>query len=214
MIIYLVRHGETTANRAGIALGRADVPLTELGVEQAAAVGRRLATIPFDRVFSSPLSRAVATARALVGERPLAIETREALIELDVGETEGMTFPEMRQQYGDFLERWAGPDGYRIQMPGGESLTDLEARLQPFIAELRALAATTIAVVSHNFVSRVLIANLLGLDASAVHTIHIDLASISTMVTRENQRLMVRGLNDRCHLHGLVAISPVGERAR
>ncbi|MBI2765686.1 MAG: histidine phosphatase family protein [Chloroflexi bacterium] len=202
MIVYLVRHGQTAYNRDGLGLGRADVPLTPLGEQQAAAVGARLATEPITRIFSSPLGRALATARAVGGERAIAIEPRVELLEMDVGHTEGMTFAAMREQHGEFLKEWAGPNGEHACMPGGERIIDVDARLSPFVDELLTLDEAAVAVVSHNFVTKLAICRLLGLPLATFRSFATDVASISTFDVRGG-RVMVRALNDICHLNTL-----------
>jgi probable phosphoglycerate mutase len=71
VILYLVRHGETESNRAGLALGRADVPLNEKGLWQAARVGEALAQEPIAAVYTSPLTRARQTAEPIAVHRGL-----------------------------------------------------------------------------------------------------------------------------------------------
>ena len=88
-MIYIVRHGQTEQNLKKKLQGRSDFPLTELGREQASAVGDafRDAGIVFDKVYSSPLGRAVETAELIAGDAPIEVE--EALIEMDYGPYEG-----------------------------------------------------------------------------------------------------------------------------
>jgi len=202
VILYLVRHGETTYNRDGLALGQADVPLTELGERQAAALGAKLAGERLDRILTSPLARAAITARAIAGERSVPVEVRDELTEMDVGETEGLPFPEMRARYGELLVAWVGPEGHRVVMPGGESLVDVDARLAPLLTELLRDEAEGIAVVAHNFVLKALTCRLLGLELAAFRSIATDLASVSTLSIR-GDRVTMRSLNDCCHLESL-----------
>lgn len=202
MNIYLVRHGQTAHNRDGLALGRADVPLTELGERQAAAVGNRFSRERVDRVFASPLIRARATALPIAEARGLEIETRDALTEMDVGHTEGMTFAAMRREHAAFLELWARDEGTSLRIPGGESLEDLARRLDPFLDELRSLSAERVVVVSHNFVVKIAVCRLLGLELSKFRSISVDLASVTTVELR-NRRVFVHVSNDRCHLESL-----------
>ncbi len=202
MILYLVRHGETAYNRDGVSLGRKDVPLTELGERQAAAAARALADKPLARIYSSPLARAVATASALARGRDTRLDVRQELIELDAGDAEGLTMPALRERFGVFLSLWAGPNGHEIPMPGGESIRDLERRIEPFVGELRRAEAGTGAVVSHNFVLRVLACRLMGLDAASFRSVVFDVASISAF-SIDPGRVAVLRLNDVCHLHAL-----------
>lgn len=202
-MIYLVRHGETAFNRDGLGLGRADVPLTEFGLEQARAVAQRLQAAHIDRVVCSPLSRARSVAELVAMEHGLRVEPLEALTELDVGETEGLGFAEMRKQFPEFLARWASDAGWRAPMPGGESIADVSARLEPLVAEILAGPPdAAIAVVSHNFTLRVLLCAVLGLEASKFRSFELGLAAVTTLSVR-NGRAAVHSMNDRCHLPNL-----------
>ena len=138
MRLTLVRHGETAYNRDGLGLGRADPPLTDLGLRQTAAAIERLAAEPPDRILTSPLGRAAAIARGLAERTGAPLEVREALTEMDVGETEGLPFAEMRERFPGFIEAWRAPDPADVVMPGGESLAQVAARLEPLVAELHA----------------------------------------------------------------------------
>ena len=204
MRLHLVRHGETAHNRDGLGLGRADAPLTEHGRRQAGAAVERLAREPLARVLTSPLARAEAIARPLAERAGAPLEVRAELIELDVGETEGLPLGEIAGRFPAFVAAWRGPDAVAAAMPGGESLAQLAARLEPLAAELSALLndGGDVAVVSHNFVLRLLVCRLLGLEPAAFRAFAVDLASLSTLSLRRG-RAVVERLNDRCHLGAL-----------
>ena len=130
-MILFVRHGETEANRARLALGRADPPLTARGRAQADALARRLADSGAIRVLSSPLERARATAAEIAGALALPVEEDARLVELDYGEWDVRSFSEFPPED---LERWrtdasfAPPGGandasvrHRARSSGGNS---------------------------------------------------------------------------------------------
>lgn len=202
MNLYLIRHGQTASNRDGLGLGRDDVPLTEEGLRQASALGARMTAEPLDRVLVSPLRRARQTAELVVGERDIPVEVRDELIELDVGETEGLAFAVIRERFGDFLARWQGDHPGPVRMPGGESLDDVAGRVAPLVAELRNSAESSLGLVSHNFVLRLVVCALLEVPAANFRAMPMSLASVTTIVL-ERGRVSVRSLNDRCHLEML-----------
>jgi broad specificity phosphatase PhoE len=202
MIIHLIRHGQTEHNRSGLTLGRADVPLNDLGRQQAAALGARFADHPLGVIYTSPLSRAYETARAIAGERDIPLYIRDELIEMDVGETENITFAELRERYPEFLRQWGSDSPDEARMPGGESLTEVSSRLDPFLTDLRAITHDHVAVVTHNFVLKLLLCRLLDIELRAFRAFGTDVASLSTVVMRDS-RISVRVLNDLCHLHSL-----------
>ncbi len=199
MRLTLVRHGETAHNRDGLGLGREDAPLTDVGLRQTAAAVERLAPEPVDSILTSPLTRAAALARGLAERTGAPLEVREELTEMDVGETEGLPFAEMRVRFPEFLQAWRAPDPADVPMPGGESLSQVAARLEPLVGELHAFPDDSrVVVVSHNFVLRLLICRLLGLEVGVFRAFSVGLASVSTLSLRGGQASL-RSLNDRWH---------------
>src|SRR4051812_26388074 len=89
MNILLVRHGETAWNRDGRYQGRTDIPLSETGQAQVAALGRRLASLPIAVAYASPLSRAKTTAEAILAGRPIGLSLDAGLVEISHGGWEG-----------------------------------------------------------------------------------------------------------------------------
>lgn len=200
--LYLVRHGETTHNEGGRGLGREDVELTPLGEQQVRLVSEKLASRHVDRVLSSPLSRAAIMAEAIGSAVGRTVELRDELIELDVGDTEGITYAEMRERFPDFMHAWAGDDPTEITMPGGESLADLAVRTASLIEEIHGWHEETVVAVAHNFVIKVLLCQLLGLPLSNFRRFQVDLASVSALSLRDG-RAAVLSLNDVCHIETL-----------
>ena len=131
--IYLLRHGQTALNSAMALQGRSDHPLNETGMAQAAEAGAwfRKQGIRFDRVYASPLRRAIQTAEAAAGECSIRVEPR--LIEMDYGPYEGADLtalpPELTAFFRDLVHQRA-PEGM-------EPLDQVVARLGAFLEELR-----------------------------------------------------------------------------
>ena len=146
-MIYLVRHGQTRQNRAGLLQGRSDFPLNEQGEEQARRVGAyfREQGVRFDAVYSSPLQRARQTAALIAGDKdPVLVDER--LIEMDYGPYEGMDLrepaPEVLAFFRDFVN---------VPAPAGmEPLAAVTARLGEFLEQLRPEAeGKTILISTH-----------------------------------------------------------------
>src|SRR6185436_18580149 len=117
--LWLVRHGETEWARLGRHTGRTDIPLTDLGRDQARALGRRLAGHAFALVLTSPLSRAADTA-ALAGYGAVAIRDPD-LQEWDYGDLEGRLTVDIQETHPGW-SIWHGP------WPGGETIADVGVR--------------------------------------------------------------------------------------
>lgn len=200
MRLFLVRHGETESNRRGLALGRADVPLNENGRQQALQVAAALSEEALRAVYASPLARTVETAQSIASPHGLTVEIEPGLIEMDVGEVEGMTFAELREHYPDLLQIWAGARGPRTAMPGGERLLDVQQRA---VAALRLVAKRhpdgPVCVVTHNFVILSLLVDLLAIDLAAFRRLRHAVGGITTLEFNAARTRLVR-LNDTCHL--------------
>ena len=132
-MIYIIRHGQTANNKAKLLQGRSDIPLNKDGIRQAEAAAMWFCDqqIRIDSVYSSPLIRAVETAKIIAPEAPLFIEDR--LIEMDYGPYEGMDLtnpaPEVRVFFSDFVHN-SVPQGM-------EPLSSVTARLGEFMEEIR-----------------------------------------------------------------------------
>jgi broad specificity phosphatase PhoE len=171
--MYLVRHGETEWSRARRHTGRTDLPLSPAGEAEAKALGQHLRGLEVDRVLSSPLARAVTTARlAGFGDR---LETTDALLEFDYGDYEGLTTPEIRASR-------PGWDLFRDGCPGGETVEAAAARARPLLAELTAAGGRTL-LFSHGHQLRILSACYLGLAPEAARHLFLGTASLSVLGT-------------------------------
>ena len=154
---YLVRHGESEANAAHRFAGRSDSPLTERGRKQAEAVAETLATVHFDRIVSSPLSRCRDTALVIARRHQLPVDLEPGLMEIDVGDKTGALFDEVRG-----LPEW-NDDGF-IAWPRGETLEQVLARAHHVITRIaRENAGQQVLVVGHGGVTRILMSHFMGL---------------------------------------------------
>lgn len=200
MRLILVRHGETDSNKAGLALGQADIELNEHGRWQAQQLALSLEHDPVAAIYSSPLKRALATAEAIARPRALQVQVEESLIEMDIGEMEGLTFQQLRQRYPHFIQIWLGGQVAYQRLPGGERLVDVEERAWPAIERIRERHnQQTVVAVTHNFVILALLCRALGLELADFRRLRHDVAAKSVLVMA-GDRVIVAGLNDTCHL--------------
>jgi broad specificity phosphatase PhoE len=202
--LILIRHGETEHNRTGIVLGRKDVPLNDLGLRQAAALEFALAEEKIEAIYASPLQRALETAKRIAKPHDFAVTTDDRLMEMDVGELEGMTGLEMREKHPQLMANWGGPNGPTYKMPGSdETLTTVQARSREAIEAITAPHPEgTVVVVSHNFVILVTLAWMLNIELADFRRLRQSVAAISS-VEIKNGSVQVITLNDTCHLRGL-----------
>ena len=162
--VYLVRHGRTESNALQILHGSTDVPLNALGIKQAHLIADRLAQeVTADAIVSSPLERAMTTAR-IIGERlKLEPTVRAGLSEMDFGALEGLTIDAIEQEYPEIAERLMDFDDYDLTWPKGESRRQFHTRvLVTFQSILADYDSQSVIVVAHGGVIGSLIAQIEG----------------------------------------------------
>jgi broad specificity phosphatase PhoE len=188
-MLLLVRHGQTAANAAGLLLGRADPPLSDLGRRQASALAARIPAGA--RVITSPLLRARETAAAF--ERDAEIDDR--WIELDYGTFDGLALTDVAP---DVWMRWRSDPTY---VPaGGESLADLGVRVRGACTELvDELRDRDVVVVSHVSPIKAAIAWALGAGDEIAWRLFVEVASIARVLVDANGPSL-RSLNERSPL--------------
>ena len=178
--LVLARHGETAWSKSGQHTGRTDIPLTELGQEQARRVGSALADRTFSRVLTSPLSRAAETARlAGFGEE---VVSDPDLQEWDYGVYEGRRRADIALEEPGWTV-WSRP------IAGGESLAELGARADRVIERLLPIGGDVL-MFSHGHFLRVLAAR--WIEAAPVSASRLELwtATISELGWEAERRVI------------------------
>jgi broad specificity phosphatase PhoE len=186
--IYLVRHGETEWAATGKHTSTTDVPLLDSGRRDAELLRERLERNHFALVLTSPRQRARVTAElAGLGDR---LEVDEDLVEVDYGEYEGLTTPEIR-------EHVPGWTVWENGSPGGETVDDVGVRADRVIE--RALAADgDVALFAHGHLLRILGARWIGLPAIYGGHLALSTGSLSTLGF-ERERRTISLWNDTSH---------------
>jgi len=197
MELILVRHGETSWNREERVQGISDIELNEQGRKQAVKLAEALKGRPIEAIFSSPLVRALETARIINRYHGLHIQVREELREMDQGIFEGLSFRELMAKEGAFLSRWV-KDPASVTMPGGESLADVQKRAWPVMEEIIREGCSSL-VVSHSFTISTILCKIAGLDLSRFRRVSVSPASL-TVVRITDSGGEIEILNDCRHL--------------
>ncbi len=154
---YVVRHGRTDFSARGIYSGRAEVPLTEEGREQAAQVAESLRLAGVDAVYTSPLERARVTAEAIAAATGAGLRVDERLTEVDYGPMEGLDRPAAEERFGDAFRRWRERP-FEAHLPGMEPLADALARAVAVTGDALAGAERPVLVGHQGILRLVLIA--------------------------------------------------------
>jgi broad specificity phosphatase PhoE len=204
LIIYFLRHGETTASQTGGYCGTLDPDLTPAGCQMAEDFAAAYRSLPWVAVFSSPLRRAVATAKPLCEAAGIPMQLKEGLKEIAYGQWEGKTPEAVNREFHDDYVRWLADPGWNAP-PGGERGIDIARRSSLVIEEIEQTCGTgNVLVVSHKATIRIMLCSLLGIDVGRFRDrISMPVASIS-IVEMALQGPLLHILGDRSHLRGLL----------
>lgn len=199
--ILLTRHGHVEGIKPTRFRGRAELPLTDRGVAQAAALGERIARNwkPV-AVYTSSLQRCVVTGGKIAAACRIKAEIREGLSDIDYGSWQMRTHDEVRAEAPEAYEQWRkAPQLTRF--PGGESLEDVVARTTDVLREmLQRHPKDTVVLVGHDSVNRVLLMGLLGMPLSAYWRLVQDPCTLNDIETSADGETLVRLVNDTSHL--------------
>lgn len=212
MNLYLVRHGQTAWNVAKKGQGHADIPLDEVGLMQAAALGVACRNLSFDRVLTSDLQRAHQTATAISQLSGHELEVFPELRERNFGEWEGMPYHEIGINIG-FAADFNNMDRDEVAPPKGESFLDVWNRLEPVCAAIIAAKKDTL-IVSHGGTCSLLLAMLMGGGIGLAKGFRFSNACINELEPRPDGGFRLVRYNDISHLTGIEVIERVGGMAR
>ena len=200
MRLILVRHGKTDWNETGRCQGISDIPLNSSGIEQAEKLAFSLKDERVDRIYSSNLVRAKATAEKVAEYHSIDVNIRDDLREMDQGIFEGLDFSYIQEKYSDVLEHWR-KDPETLQLPDGESLSGVQQRALDAIADIKSrFGSQNIVVVSHNMVIGTLLCKFAGNSLKEFRNYIVDEASKS-VVEIYDDRFVIISFNDIDHLH-------------
>jgi broad specificity phosphatase PhoE len=170
--LFLVRHGETDWNVAGRWQGQTDIPLNEAGRAQARALAERMRGEGLVTIASSDLLRARTTAEIVAAELGLALSVVDRrLREQSFGELEGLTARESEERFPEAWARYVAD--WRTTPPGGESGTEVLARVVPALQAVAALGSPAL-VVMHGRALRTFVREVLGASPGPAPSVPYD----------------------------------------
>ncbi len=199
--IILIRHGETEWNRLHRFQGRSDIPLNPKGNEQACALALALRTETITAIHSSPLVRAIETASHIGKFHPSTPLIKEAgLIEMNLGDFEGMEAQQWALQHQDFRKNWE-ENPATLSMPGGESLQEVQHRAVDTLNRISELYTpdSTLLICSHNFVIISLLCFASKIPLDQFRELRQDTAALNILY-KDGTDFQVERINDRRHL--------------
>jgi broad specificity phosphatase PhoE len=196
--IVLVRHGATDWNLQHRCQGSSDRELSAVGVRQAEEIAALLSGENLTAVYASDLKRAQHTAEVIGQPHNLPVRIEESIRELDHGELEGLTFSQIKQNFGEFLTRWRSQPA-ELQVPGGERLIDVAERAWTGLQQIaeRHGADNNIVVVSHNFPIVGIVCRITGTHLNNYRNFHLDPCGISRLQWNGASRWRVTHVNSQ-----------------
>lgn len=202
--ILLVRHGHTGWNEGAEEKfrGRADIDLDALGVRQAEATAARISRWDVAAIYSSPLPRAMTTARILASSLNIEPGADNGLIDIDYGTWQGLSLGQAQTQGPQLYSQWLESPHLAL-FPSGEGLEQVRSRVVAAVENVLSYhTEQTIVLVSHKVVCKVLMGVFLGLELS--HFWHIEQHTCAiNQVDVKPLAPIVTLLNDTSHLQGV-----------
>lgn len=206
MKFYLTRHGETDWNKIHRTQGRTDLPLNDKGRQQAQRLAQRMKDKGLSCVYTSPMSRAADTARAISEACGVKLVIDERLTERDFGPLEGETFPDLLKKYPKEMDVWIN-DPYNHMQPGVEPIPQIVERIVSFLDDVKKNHAKheDIMVVTHGTVAGLFLLHLMDMPMKKLH--HMGMSNCCYTQIMINMDPLpynfLTTLNDISHLEGL-----------
>jgi len=199
--ILLARHGQTEWNAQRRFQGKTDVPLNESGLNEARMLAERLKNWPVDAIYTSPLSRALETAKIVSGLNVNAarLEVRSELEEMSFGSWEKLSVHDVAKSFPGYYEAWKD-DPSKVVPPGGESFEDVVKRVKPVLDGILNREDQEVLIVAHGGVIRAIVVLLLGLSPSGIWHMRLDNCALVGLVSKDVKASLLFW-NDTHHLH-------------
>ncbi len=194
--IYLVRHGQTNANRDGIIFGQMNWDLNKTGIKQAKRVAAKLFNLTKDKqihcLISSPLLRTRHTGKIISKKLKLKKTIiNKDLIERSEGSWEGRTYWQVRKEDPKNYLRWV-KEPFNNKPPQGESIYELSLRVKQFYKSLLSkYKGGNIIIVSHSGPIKMFLLNLLGLNINKFWNLKIDCGSYTEIHLSKKHYVLV-----------------------
>ncbi len=205
--IILVRHGKTKWNAEGRYQGKIDIPLNEEGLSQAFKVAQALRDFDIKAIYTSPLSRALETAKKIASFHPNAtLHILEDLKEIDHGKWEGKLAVEIKEEYPQLYKAWKTKPS-QVQMPEGEKLLDVFNRAKNALNEIVSFHEDKdlVCLVSHDATLKAIMCYILNLPLDYFWFFKFSNCAISLIyISKDKNTKIIYTLNTTCHLGKII----------
>lgn len=198
--LYLVRHGETDWNKLHRFQGRTDILLNKDGIAQAECLNKRFSS-QFDVIYTSPLKRAVQTAKIIAKDLDIKPAIYEDLIEIDFGEWEGSSFKDIKEKFKEEYQLWQTDEEIGPLMGGESSMKNASIRARNSIYDIiNNNIDKKIIIVAHGGIIKAGLLGIFNLNMNMYHSLFLDNTSVTTIKFYEDRNPVILGFNDTSHL--------------
>jgi probable phosphoglycerate mutase len=191
-----MRHGQAENNVSRTLVGRhIESHLTSQGKEQVTDVSKQLKSIPIDKVYVSPVIRAMETAQIVCDTLGMSYEVDERLYEIELGKLVGMNYEEVTTKYGDLFLRFYAEHDPILDSFGVEPFAAVKQRVKSLLDDaLKKHEDSNVLMVTHLDPIKAALATLLELKPEALYRWHIRNASL-TVLKHESRIYSLSGVN-------------------
>lgn len=195
-LVIFMRHGQAENNVSRTLVGRhIESHLTSQGREQVADVSKQLKRIPIDKVYASPVIRAMETAQIVCDTLGMSYEVDERLYEIELGKLVGMNYEEVTTKYGDLFLRFYAEHDPILDSFGVEPFAAVKQRVKSLLDDaLKKHEDSNVLMVTHLDPIKAALATLLELKPEALYRWHIRNASL-TVLKHESRIYSLSGVN-------------------
>lgn len=191
-----MRHGQADNNVNRILVGRyIESHLTEYGKQQVADTSKYLKNVPIEKVYVSPVTRTVETAKIVCKLLGMSYEIDERLYEIELGKLVGMHFEEIIHKHGNLFLKFYNEDDAMLARYGVESFASVKSRVRHLLDEIIKIQQDkNVLLITHLDPIKAAISILLDLKAEALYRWHIRNASL-TILKHETNLYSLSGVN-------------------
>lgn len=205
--LYLIRHGESMGNSTKVFTGQTDMPLTDLGREQARRTAEFLSDVKFDAAYASDLSRAFETGEIVCGGK-LKVTIEKKLREINAGLWEGVRYDDVAQLYPHEYSVWRTDIG-KARPSGGESVAEVFDRVNAALDGIvKNDVGENVLIATHATPIRCIICRIAGFGAENLQNIPWVANSSVTIIDYECGKYTPITIGYADHLCGVETVLP------